>query len=75
MGRNGGRQRRKDNPDAAMRLCLGHCGEQFWSEGPWNRICPKCARRSEAPPPPPVHRQWHESACRPRRGVGADFLH
>jgi hypothetical protein len=30
----------------APRRCLGPCGRLFPSEGPWNRICPECARRN-----------------------------
>lgn len=30
----------------AVRRCLGGCCGQFLSEGPWNRMCPRCARRN-----------------------------
>lgn len=32
----------------AVRKCLGGCGQEFLSEGPWKRICPMCTKaRSE----------------------------
>ncbi len=39
----GGREVRK-------RLCLG-CGRYFLSEGPWNRICPRCSERNMSAAP------------------------
>ena len=35
---------------AAMRQCLGPCGQMFPSNGPWNRICPTCARANSHRP-------------------------
>lgn len=35
------RSRKKLRPKAGARVCLG-CGKEFWSDGPWNRICPRC---------------------------------
>lgn len=32
------------------RICLS-CGEEFKSEGPWNRICSDCAQRNAAVAP------------------------
>ena len=44
----------KDDPPppstAAWRTCL-KCGRKFWSEGPGNRICPKCAKSRSFDPP------------------------
>lgn len=38
--------RNLDSPDAAVRTCLGPKGPHpFTSEGPWNRICPRCAEK------------------------------
>lgn len=33
-----------------MRNCLA-CNQPFLSEGPWNRICPRCSERNVAAPP------------------------
>ena len=31
-----------------MRVCLGlDCGRKFWSEGPWNRLCPSCSAAND----------------------------
>jgi len=35
-------------PGVGMRKCLG-CDHDFLSEGPWNRICPKCSQRHGDP--------------------------
>lgn len=32
-----------ENLDVKPRLCLV-CGRHFLSDGPWNRICPRCKR-------------------------------
>jgi len=26
-----------------VRACL-HCGREFWSGGPWNRLCEQCTK-------------------------------
>ena len=42
------RVREETRPSTAKRRpCLGHCGGTFMSEGPWNRVCPKCAVLNE----------------------------
>lgn len=41
------RARKAKGPHAAQRTCIGGCNKMFLSEGPWNRICPKCAARNE----------------------------
>jgi len=33
-----------------MRVCLS-CDRPFLSEGPWNRICPRCSERNVVVPP------------------------
>jgi hypothetical protein len=40
----------KGGPQVAVRICLS-CEGSFLSEGPWNRICPRCAERNVACPP------------------------
>jgi hypothetical protein len=42
----GGESRSYGEEHAADRLCLGGCNRMFWSEGPWNRSCPKCAEKN-----------------------------
>ena len=32
-----------DNFELKLRSCLS-CGAEFLSDGPWNRICPRCKR-------------------------------
>ena len=33
-----------DHLDVKVRICL-RCNTRFRSDGPWNRLCPKCKRR------------------------------
>ncbi|MFP4057678.1 MAG: hypothetical protein ACLF0G_12500 [Candidatus Brocadiia bacterium] len=40
----------KGGPKVAMRTCLA-CDRPFLSEGPWNRICPRCSERNGSTPP------------------------
>ncbi len=40
----------KGGPHVAPRICLS-CDKTFLSEGPWNRICPRCSERNVAVPP------------------------
>lgn len=40
----------KGGPHVGMRICLS-CDAPFLSEGPWNRICPRCSERNVAVPP------------------------
>lgn len=40
----------KGGDKVATRVCLS-CSRSFLSEGPWNRICPRCAERNVAAPP------------------------
>jgi hypothetical protein len=40
----------KGGEEVATRLCLS-CNQEFLSEGPWNRICPRCSERNVAVPP------------------------
>ena len=40
----------KGGPHVAARLCLS-CDRSFLSEGPWNRICPRCGERNVSLPP------------------------
>ena len=37
-------------PQVAVRICLS-CDRPFLSEGPWNRICPRCGERNVGAPP------------------------
>lgn len=48
--------RRKLRKQRKRRRCL-RCGKLFMSEGPWNRICPRCAK-TEVPFPSPKARVW-----------------
>jgi len=41
-----GRHRSKKGPHVGPRVCLS-CDKTFLSEGPWNRICPKCGPRND----------------------------
>lgn len=36
-------------PDVASRICLA-CDKRFLSDGPWNRICPRCSGKATPPP-------------------------
>ena len=38
------------NSKAKPRICLS-CDKTFLSEGPWNRICPRCSERNASLPP------------------------
>jgi len=40
----------KGGPNVGARICLS-CDRSFLSEGPWNRICPRCSERNVALPP------------------------
>jgi hypothetical protein len=40
----------KGGPHVAPRVCLA-CNRPFLSEGPWNRICPRCAERNSVVAP------------------------
>jgi hypothetical protein len=40
----------KGGPHVRPRICLS-CNKSFLSEGPWNRICPRCSERNVAVPP------------------------
>lgn len=40
----------RPKPGSVKRTCIGPCGKQFWSEGPWNHVCPKCNAANEANP-------------------------
>ena len=42
--------RAKGGPEVGRRICLA-CNRTFLSEGPWNRICPRCSERNVATPP------------------------
>ena len=42
--------RAKGGPAVRTRTCLA-CSQAFLSEGPWNRICPRCSERNLASPP------------------------
>ncbi len=41
------RARKKDNPDRALRRCLGPCGQPFVSEHIGHRMCNACRRHAE----------------------------
>ena len=43
----GGETRTFGEQHKLRRNCLGGCGKQFNSEGPWNRICTKCELRNQ----------------------------
>ena len=45
-----GHRRKIRGPQARPRVCLV-CGEEFPSEGPWNRICPDCDKGRDSMPP------------------------
>jgi hypothetical protein len=40
----------KGGPHVSARICLS-CNRAFLSEGPWNRICPRCSERNVSLPP------------------------
>jgi hypothetical protein len=40
----------KGGPHVGPRICLS-CDHSFLSEGPWNRICPRCGERNVSLPP------------------------
>jgi len=40
----------KGGPHVGPRICLS-CDRVFLSEGPWNRICPRCSERNVSLPP------------------------
>ncbi len=40
-------KKKKDNPDRAMRRCLGPCGEMFVSEWKGHRMCRACRGHAE----------------------------
>ena len=40
----------RGGPQVAARICLS-CDRPFLSEGPWNRICPRCGERNVGAPP------------------------
>lgn len=41
-------------PRPAWRDC-NMCHREFWSEGPWNRRCPKCQTKLDRQPPDGLH--------------------
>lgn len=40
----------RGGPEVRKRMCLS-CVKPFLSEGPWNRICPRCSERNVTLPP------------------------
>lgn len=72
-GSRGTSYRKKPGAGAqsASRPCLGGCGKPFMSDGPWQRICPKCSARNEHEGvQPPANRREH-GAVR-RKGTNHD---
>jgi len=74
-----GEQRRRAlaaaSPQAADRICLS-CDLPFLSEGPWNRMCPRCQpRRASVREPLRVHFARHHKAivAEPLRAQFAQF--
>ena len=64
--------RKTRNTQFASRTCLGLKGDgsahnaKFWSEGPWNRLCPECRER--------VIQKSQNDRCDPRGHVNMGHL-